>query len=298
MRYLCLVYMTEPLQDTPEAGVYDALREESCDYAETLRASGLCAAAAGLQPAALAASVRVRDGRLSLEEGPLAATAAALRGFYLIDTRDLNHAIRVASKIPAARFGCIEVRPIQETETPQRMGCLSVTGYRKEVETMTDGQATIDQAKADYLRTKELLAHALATTPDDRLNWAPSATARTPIQLVAHSASAVKAIHSMLAGNTVEFGNPVEADRGFREWERRFDTREQVLRLLEESSAAYIAWLDTLTPDHLQDTATLPFGLGTAPVAIGLTFAPNHLLVHKAQIDYIQTIYGDHDWHM
>jgi len=144
----------------------------------------------------------------------------------------------------------------------------------------------------------ELLAHALATTPDDRLNWAPSATARTPIQLVAHSASAVKAIHSMLAGNTVEFGNPVEADRGFREWERRFDTREQVLRLLEESSAAYIAWLDTLTPDHLQDTATLPFGLGTAPVAIGLTFAPNHLLVHKAQIDYIQTIYGDHDWHM
>lgn len=78
--------------------------------------------------------------------------------------------------------------------------------------------------------------------------------------------------------------------------EKEFTTRQQVLSLLEQTSAEYLAWLDTPTPEHLASTVHLPFG--PMPMAAGITLPAQHLSGHVAQMDYIQTIYGDRDWHM
>jgi hypothetical protein len=156
----------------------------------------------------------------------------------------------------------------------------------------------IERAKAEFLGAKGRLMHALATTPDERLNWSPSPTARTPIQQVAHAAIAIKNLNDTLDGRTfpVPVGNV--ADAGFRQEERAFTTREEVIDLLEGHSAAYVAWLDGLTPDRLDSMVTLPFGPGQLPMRECLAFPPMHTVVHAGQIQYIQTIYGDRDWHM
>ena len=100
----------------------------------------------------------------------------------------------------------------------------------------------------------------------------------------------------MLDGHPFGVKNVAEADKGFREWERQFNSRAQVLKLLEDNSANYVAWLDALTPDRLGTIIELPFGLGSAPIAVGLSFPPAHTQGHASQMQYMQTIYGDQDW--
>lgn len=162
---------------------------------------------------------------------------------------------------------------------------------------MSNDQATIDKAKADFLQSKGRLVHGLNTTPDDRINWSPSPTARTPIEQVAHAASSIKNIHGFLQGDPFTVPTTAEADKGFREHDAQFKSREQVLAALEDYSANYLAWLEQLSPDQLSKMVSLPFGMGEVPTAIALTFIPMHTDWHTAQLDYIQTIYGDHDWH-
>ena len=79
-----------------------------------LRQSGYRIAAEALESVQTATTVRVRNGKVSVTDGPFAETKEQLAGFYLIDARDLNEAIQVASKIPAARVGSVEVRPIRQ----------------------------------------------------------------------------------------------------------------------------------------------------------------------------------------
>jgi hypothetical protein len=107
MKYLCLVYSEEKKLET--------LTDDECvDYDKVLRTSGRCLASEALQPVQTATTVRVRNGKVSITDGPFAETKEQLAGFYLIDARDLNDAIQIASKIPPARVGRIEVRPIRE----------------------------------------------------------------------------------------------------------------------------------------------------------------------------------------
>ncbi|MGQ0657888.1 MAG: YciI family protein [Chromatiales bacterium] len=107
MKYLCLVYSEEKKLDTmPDS--------ECLAYDELLRKSGHCIASEALQPVQTATTVRVRNGKVSVTDGPFAETKEQLAGFYLIDARDLNEAIQIASKIPPARVGSVEVRPIRE----------------------------------------------------------------------------------------------------------------------------------------------------------------------------------------
>lgn len=109
MKYLCLVY----LQDDKLRAVPD--REcQACG--DGFRKSGLLLAAEALQPVQTAATVRVRNGKLAVTDGPFAETKEQLAGFYLIDARDLNEAIQLAGKIPPAREGSVEVRPIRELD--------------------------------------------------------------------------------------------------------------------------------------------------------------------------------------
>lgn len=154
----------------------------------------------------------------------------------------------------------------------------------------------ISQAKAEYLRAKERLIRALATTPDDKINWSPSPTARTPIHQVAHAAMAVSGIQDMIIGKPFGYANTAEADVAFRAAEQEYRTREQALGLLEQTSAEFLAWLDTVTPEQLASTLQLPFG--PFPMTLCITLPADHMRGHIAQIHYIQSIYGDHDWHM
>jgi hypothetical protein len=106
MKYLCLVYSEEQK--------LDAVPDSDClAYDAALRASGHCLASEALQPVHTATTVRVRDAKLSVTDGPFAETKEQLTGFYLIEAKDLNEAIQLAAKIPPARVGSIEVRPIR-----------------------------------------------------------------------------------------------------------------------------------------------------------------------------------------
>jgi hypothetical protein len=109
MKYLCLVYM--------EADKLRAVPDRECmACGDGLRHSGVLLAAEALQPVETATTVRIRNGKLSVTDGPFTETKEQLAGFYLIDARDLNDAIQVAAKIPPAREGSIEVRPIRQLE--------------------------------------------------------------------------------------------------------------------------------------------------------------------------------------
>lgn len=88
--------------------------DECIDYVEQLRRGGHHVAAEALQSVETATMVRVRNGKVSITDGPFAETKEQLAGFYLIEARDLNEAIQIASKIPPAHVGAIEVRPIRE----------------------------------------------------------------------------------------------------------------------------------------------------------------------------------------
>jgi len=107
MKYVCLVYL--------ETGKLHAVPDRECmACGDGLRASGRLVAAEALQPIEAATSVRVRNGKTWITDGPFAETKEQLAGFYLIDAADLNEAIQVASKIPPAREGTIEVRPVRQ----------------------------------------------------------------------------------------------------------------------------------------------------------------------------------------
>ena len=115
MKYLCLAYEEENALNTLTKSEWDALRGETLSYLEDLRNRGHIISAEALQSTRTASTVRVRGGRVSVTDGPFAETKEQLGGFFMINARDLNEAIQVASKWPSARLGSIEVRPIEET---------------------------------------------------------------------------------------------------------------------------------------------------------------------------------------
>jgi hypothetical protein len=114
MKYLCLVYNDEETLAAMPASEFEAFSDEHVTLDEELKKSGHSIVAEALQPVHTATTVRVRNGRLSTTDGPFAETKEHLGGIYLIDARDLDEAIQVAARIPAARIGSIEVRPVWE----------------------------------------------------------------------------------------------------------------------------------------------------------------------------------------
>jgi hypothetical protein len=114
MKYLCIIYNREKNLEGYSPEQWASLKEEYGAYTGSIKASGHHLAGEGLQPTATARTVRVRDGKVSTTDGPFAETAEQLGGFYLIEARDLNDAIQIGSRIPSARMGSIEVRPILE----------------------------------------------------------------------------------------------------------------------------------------------------------------------------------------
>lgn len=114
MRYLCLVYIEDGTLLTQTQSELEACMAEQLAYNARMQEQGHAVAAHSLQPPETATCLRVRDGRLAMTDGPFAETSEHFGGFFLIDAKDLNEAIRLASQIPAARRGCIEVRPLRD----------------------------------------------------------------------------------------------------------------------------------------------------------------------------------------
>jgi hypothetical protein len=113
MKYLCLVYLTQEK--------WSAVPDRECfECGNGLRNNGVLLAAEPLHPIDTATTVRVRGGKLVVTDGPFAETKEQLAGFYLVDAKDLDEAIQIAAKIPPAREGSIEVRPVRELEVSSR----------------------------------------------------------------------------------------------------------------------------------------------------------------------------------
>jgi hypothetical protein len=118
MKYLCLIYDSERRRAAMSKAELDARMGEYCAFNDEIRKSGHYLAGEALQPIQTAMTVRARNGKLSTTDGPYAETKEQLGGFYVINASDLNEAIQVASRIPSARLGAIEVRPIAELDQP------------------------------------------------------------------------------------------------------------------------------------------------------------------------------------
>lgn len=111
MKYMLLIYMEEQaMNETERQHCY----EESTALAHDLKASGQFLATSPLQPVSTATSIRVRDGKRLITDGPFAETREHLGGFFLVEARNLDEAIGIAGRIPAARVGTVEIRPVIE----------------------------------------------------------------------------------------------------------------------------------------------------------------------------------------
>jgi hypothetical protein len=120
MKYLCLAYEEEKRLNDLSRGEWDILRGETLAYVEILRKSGHLILTNALQSARKAATVRIRDGQSRVLDGPYAETKEQLGGFFLVEARDMDEAIELASRWPSARLGIIEVRPIEEELREER----------------------------------------------------------------------------------------------------------------------------------------------------------------------------------
>ena len=113
MRYLCLIYDEEKSYTSMSKAETDAFMGEYFGFTEGIKKSGHYLGGEALKPVHTATTVRIRNGKMSTTDGPFAETKEQLGGFYLIEARDLNDAIQIAAKIPSARIGSVEVRPIE-----------------------------------------------------------------------------------------------------------------------------------------------------------------------------------------
>jgi hypothetical protein len=118
MKYLCLIYDDEKKVAGMSPKESEAFMGEYFAFTEGIQKSGHYIGGEALQPVQTATTVRIRNGKMATTDGPFAETKEQLGGFYFINAKDLNDAIQVASRIPSARTGSIEVRPIMEFDRP------------------------------------------------------------------------------------------------------------------------------------------------------------------------------------
>jgi hypothetical protein len=119
MRYACLIYDDEKKMAGMSPDDSKSFMAEYFQFTESIKASRHYVAGEALQPIGTSTSLRSRNGKLSTTDGPFAETKEQLGGFYLIEARDLNEAIQIASRIPSAKTGTIEVRPVVDFSTQQ-----------------------------------------------------------------------------------------------------------------------------------------------------------------------------------
>ncbi|MDO6823372.1 YciI family protein [Marinobacter sp. 1_MG-2023] len=114
MKYLCLVYYDEKKMQQLSQQDWDTLNRECIECVEGLTQGGHFLDGAPLLSTDTATTLRMRDNKPLITDGPFAETKEQLAGFYMLEARDMNEAIRLAEKIPPARYGCVEIRPVRE----------------------------------------------------------------------------------------------------------------------------------------------------------------------------------------
>ena len=119
MKYFCLI-CAETVMEQMTAADAEQHYEEYAEFTEAIKKSGHYLGCNRLQPPNAAITVRMRKGKVATTDGPFAETKEQFGGYYLIEAKDLNEAIQVASRIPGARIGCVEVRPVAEDERTLR----------------------------------------------------------------------------------------------------------------------------------------------------------------------------------
>jgi hypothetical protein len=112
MKYMCLIYIDEARHAALPAGERRRLEHEALAYDAKLRASGRCLASDALASARMATTLRPAGGRFSTHDGPYAETQEQLGGFVMLEASDLDEALKLATGLPGARFGGVEVRPV------------------------------------------------------------------------------------------------------------------------------------------------------------------------------------------
>jgi len=118
MKYLCLIYEDEKIGASMPKEQADAFMGEYFAFTDDIKKSGHLRGGDALEPTSSATTVRVRNGKVSTTDGPFAETKEQLGGYYLIEAKDLNDAIQVAARIPSAKHGSIEVRPVVDYGQP------------------------------------------------------------------------------------------------------------------------------------------------------------------------------------
>jgi len=119
MKFLCLICAEKVMEQMPEADAEQHYKDYA-DFTKGTRRSGHFIGCNRLLPPGAATTIRVRKGKISTTDGPWVETKEQLGGYYVIEAKDLDEAIRVAAKIPGAWIGCVEVRPIAEDERTLR----------------------------------------------------------------------------------------------------------------------------------------------------------------------------------
>ncbi|MGQ0667343.1 MAG: YciI family protein [Nitrospiraceae bacterium] len=114
MKYLLLVHHNEAAFNKMDEGTRKSMLTESIQLCHQLDGKGQYVHASTLQPVATATVVRVRDGKRSVTDGPFMETKEQLAGYFLIDAKDLDNAIDIAGRVPGARIGTVEIRPVRE----------------------------------------------------------------------------------------------------------------------------------------------------------------------------------------
>lgn len=121
MKYLCLICAETVMEQMPDADAASHFQEYA-EFTENIKKSGHFLGANRLKPAVTATTVRIRNGKLLVTDGPFAETKEQFGGYYLIEAANLDQAIRVAAGIPGARFGCVELRPVADDARTRALG--------------------------------------------------------------------------------------------------------------------------------------------------------------------------------
>lgn len=154
-------------------------------------------------------------------------------------------------------------------------------------------QAGREELRQAVVRT----LHLVSETPDDRLFWKPSPTARSIGEIVAHCAGSLRNIAAQMKGTPFPIPTSTEANAQFLTHDAAYQTREAVVEALQMECAAYLEYLSTVSENDLGRSVTMPFGLGEVPLSAFVMAGAQHTQSHVSQIEYVQTLYGDQNWH-
>lgn len=155
-------------------------------------------------------------------------------------------------------------------------------------------QEMIGQAKQSIVMGKERFLKTFSFVPDDKLNWSPTPTAKSALRIAAHVGLSNQGMAGIVRGEKFPFASMKEMFEDVEPAEKAITTREQAIKQIEDGTSMALAALDALTPERLAADAGLPMPM---PMGQFIMIIGMHMLNHAAQIDYLQTCWGDMENH-